>query len=40
MEGFGTFTCKDGRKYEGEYINDQKNGQGTFEWPDGTKYIG
>lgn len=22
------------------YQNDQKHGQGTFEWPDGRKYIG
>ena len=40
MEGKGTFTWSDGRKYTGEYVNDQKHGQGTFEWPDGRKYIG
>ena len=40
MEGYGTFTWSDGRKYVGEYKNDQKHGQGTFEWPDGRKYIG
>jgi hypothetical protein len=40
MEGTGTFTWSDGRKYVGEYKNDQKHGNGTFEWPDGRKYIG
>ena len=40
MEGTGTFTWSDGRKYVGEYKNDQKHGSGTFEWPDGRKYIG
>jgi hypothetical protein len=40
MEGHGVFTWSDGRKYVGEYKNDQKHGHGTFEWPDGRKYIG
>lgn len=40
MEGFGTFTWPDGRKYEGEYIDDKKDGKGIFYWPDGRKYDG
>jgi hypothetical protein len=32
MHGRGTFTFKDGRKYIGEYIEDKKEGYGTFEW--------
>ena len=40
MEGFGVFTWPDGRKYEGEYMNDKKEGTGVFSWPDGRKYNG
>jgi hypothetical protein len=32
MNGKGVFTWKDGRKYEGEYVDDKKQGKGTFEW--------
>lgn len=32
MQGKGTFSFKDGRKYIGEYLEDKKHGQGTFEW--------
>ena len=40
MHGKGIFEWKDNRKYEGEYINDKKEGMGTFYWPDGRIYIG
>jgi hypothetical protein len=40
MHGKGVFTWSDGRRYEGSYIDDKKEGQGMFEWPDGRKYIG
>ena len=40
MEGSGIYTWPDGRKYEGEYINDKKEGHGIFFWPDGRKYEG
>jgi len=40
MEGYGVFSWPDGRKYEGEYIDDLKEGQGTFYWHDGRKYTG
>lgn len=31
---------KDGRKYEGEYKEDKKDGFGTYTWADGKKYSG
>ena len=40
MEGKGLFVWLDGKKYEGEYLNDLKHGQGKFEWPDGRVYEG
>ena len=40
MEGRGVFTWPDGRRYEGEYVDDKKEGQGVFYWPDGRKYEG
>jgi hypothetical protein len=33
-------TWPDGRKYEGEYHEDKKNGMGTFTWADGKRYVG
>ena len=40
MDGHGVFTWSDGRKYEGEYVDDKKEGEGVFTWPDGRKYDG
>ena len=40
MDGKGVFNFPDGRKYEGEYIDDKKHGYGTFTWPDGRKWVG
>jgi hypothetical protein len=51
MEGFGTFTWPDKRKYTGHYLDDKKHGEGLFEWylyanlnhnfrADGRKYKG
>jgi hypothetical protein len=40
MHGVGIFTWHDGRRYEGEYFDDKKQGQGVFTWPDGRKYDG
>ena len=40
MHGFGVLIWKDGKKYEGEFINDKREGQGTFTWADGRQYIG
>ena len=28
----------DGREYKGEHIDDKKEGNGTFFWPDGRVY--
>jgi len=35
MSGNGLFYWPDGRKYEGEYFEDKKEGYGVFSWPDG-----
>ena len=40
MDGKGVFTWPDGRRYEGEYKDDKKEGYGIFEWSDGKKYRG
>ena len=40
MDGKGTFTWADGRKYVGEYNNDKKAGYGEYLWPDGRCYRG
>ena len=40
MDGKGVFDWPDGRKYEGDYLEDKKHGLGTFYWPDGRKYTG
>jgi L1 cell adhesion molecule like protein len=40
MHGRGVFRWADGRKYEGEYHDDKKQGYGVFTWPDGRKYEG
>ena len=31
MEGYGVFSWPDGRKYEGEYIDDKKEGSSLSE---------
>ena len=40
MHGYGVYTTKDGKKYEGNYKMHLRHGQGTFFWPDGEKYDG
>ena len=35
MNGRGVFTWPDGRKYDGDYVADLKEGNGLFVWPDG-----
>ena len=40
MDGSGVFTWPDGRKYQGDYKDDKKEGYGCFEWADGRKYRG
>lgn len=34
MNGIGKFLWPDGYYYEGEYVNDIKEGKGKFVWPD------
>jgi hypothetical protein len=40
MHGYGVYTWKDGRKYEGEYLLDKKHGKGAYYWADGRKFDG
>jgi hypothetical protein len=37
MHGFGIYSWKDGRSYEGNYLMDKKEGYGTYTWADGRK---
>jgi hypothetical protein len=36
----GIYSWPDGRKYEGEYLDDKKDGFGIFTFADGKKYEG
>ena len=40
MEGVGTFTWKDGRKYNGTWKENSMHGNGRLELPDHTIYEG
>jgi len=40
MHGKGIYTWQDGRRYEGEYVDDKKHGYGIYTWADGRKYEG
>ena len=40
MHGYGVYTYSDGRKYEGYYANDKREGQGKYKWKNGTIYDG
>jgi len=40
MHGKGKLEFVDGKKYDGDFIEDNKHGKGVFEWPDGKKYDG
>ena len=40
MNGKGTFTWSDGRKYVGGFQNDLKHGYGILTYSNGTKYSG
>ena len=35
MHGTGKFTWPDGRWYDGDYVEDRKEGHGKFSWPNG-----
>jgi len=36
----GRVTLKNGAIYEGQWLNNLRDGAGTQEWPDGSKYEG
>ena len=40
MHGRGVFTWSDGKIYDGEDVDDKKEGYGVFKWPDGKLYMG
>ena len=40
MDGQGVLTWRDGKRYEGQFVNDKREGHGVFVWADGRKYIG
>ena len=40
MHGKGVYKWPDGRKYEGEYHMDKKEGYGVYYWPDGRIHDG
>ena len=40
MDGEGELKWKDGKMYNGQFVNDKREGHGTFVWADGRKYIG
>ena len=40
MHGHGVFTWPDGRRYQGDYVNDKKHGFGIYTWSNGREYAG
>jgi len=40
IHGNGIYTWPDGKYYNGEYHQDQKQGYGIYRWPDGKQYEG
>jgi len=40
MHGEGILIWKDKKKYQGSFVNDKREGYGTFSWTDGRKYVG
>lgn len=40
MHGHGVYNWEDGRKYDGDYFENVKQGKGTLTWPDGKIYSG
>ena len=40
LDGSGIYSWPDGRKYDGQYVDDKKHGHGIYYWPDGKKYEG
>lgn len=40
ISGKGAYTWLDGRKYEGDWLNNNMHGKGIYTWKDGRKYEG
>lgn len=40
MNGRGTLSWPDGKSYEGEFVDDKRDGAGLFKWGDGKVYEG
>ena len=40
LSGKGIMIWPDGRKYDGEYSENERNGYGEFYWPNGKIYKG
>ena len=40
MHGQGLYKWPDGRQYEGNYVDDKKDGYGVYTYPDGRCYKG
>lgn len=40
MHGYGKYVFADGKRYEGQYVDDKKHGYGIYQWPDGRLYKG
>ena len=36
----GVYTWLDGRRYEGEWVDNNMHGKGIYTWKDGRKYEG
>ena len=40
MYGCGIYFYADNIRYDGQFVNDKKDGFGTYSWTDGRKYTG
>jgi hypothetical protein len=40
MHGYGVYTYPSGIVYEGQFIQDRKEGFGVYLWTDGRRYEG
>jgi hypothetical protein len=40
LQGNGITQWPDGKRYEGEYLDDKKHGYGVFSWENGKQYEG
>ncbi len=40
MHGTGVLVWRDSKRYEGQFVNDKREGRGVFRWKDGRIYEG